>query len=324
MLVLSALSGGAIAGIVIAILFVLAVVVLAASARVVKQATALIVERLGKYHRTLNTGFHLIVPFFDRTSRPISLKEIVADFKPQPVITKDNVTMQIDTVVYFAITDPKLYTYGVDRPISAIENLTATTLRNIVGELELDETLTSRDTVNSKMRIILDEATDPWGIKINRVELKNILPPKDIQEAMEKQMRAERERRESILKAEGEKKSAILIAEGEKESKILRAQADREAQLLAADAAKQARILAAEAEKAALIAEGEGRAKAIALINDAHPNNQYVTLEGFEALKVLADGKATKIVVPTEISNVTGLLASLKETVTDEPKPAKK
>ena len=226
--------------------------------------------------------------------------------------------MQIDTVVYFAITDPKLYTYGVDRPISAIENLTATTLRNIVGELELDETLTSRDTVNSKMRIILDEATDPWGIKINRVELKNILPPKDIQEAMEKQMRAERERRESILKAEGEKKSAILIAEGEKESKILRAQADREAQLLAADAAKQARILAAEAEKAALIAEGEGRAKAIELINDAKPNNQYVTLEGFEALKVLADGKATKIVVPTEISNVTGLLASLKESVNDK------
>ncbi len=318
MISLAALSGGAIAGIVIAVLFVVIVIVLAASARVVKQATAVIVERLGKYHRTLNTGFHVIVPFLDRTSRPISLKEIVADFKPQPVITKDNVTMQIDTVVYFAITDPKLYTYGVDRPISAIENLTATTLRNIVGELELDETLTSRDTVNSKMRIILDEATDPWGIKINRVELKNILPPKDIQEAMEKQMRAERERRESILKAEGEKKSAILIAEGEKESKILRAQADREAQLLAADAAKQARILAAEAEKAALIAEGEGRAKAIELINDAKPNNQYVTLEGFEALKVLADGKATKIVVPTEISNVTGLLASLKESVNDK------
>lgn len=324
MILLSALSGGAIAGIVIAVLFVILVIILAASARVVKQATAVIVERLGKYHRTLNTGFHVIMPFFDRTSRPISLKEIVADFKPQPVITKDNVTMQIDTVVYFAITDPKLYTYGVDRPISAIENLTATTLRNIVGELELDETLTSRDTVNSKMRIILDEATDPWGIKINRVELKNILPPKDIQEAMEKQMRAERERRESILKAEGEKKSAILIAEGEKESKILRAQADREAQLLAADAAKQARILAAEAEKAALIAEGEGRAKAIELINQAKPNNQYVTLEGFEALKVLADGKATKIVVPTEISNVTGLLASLKETINDEPKAAKK
>ena len=318
-----AISGGAIAGIVIAILVVIAAIVFATSTRVVRQSTAVIVERLGKYHRTLTTGFHLIVPFFDHTSKPISLKEIVADFKPQPVITKDNVTMQIDTVVYFSITDPKLYAYGVDRPINAIENLTATTLRNIVGELELDETLTSRDTVNSKMRIILDEATDPWGIKINRVELKNILPPKDIQEAMEKQMRAERERREQILKAEGEKKSSILIAEGEKESKILRAQADREAQILAADAAKQARMMAAEAEKAALIAEGQGRAQAIKLINNASPNAQYLTLEGFEALKTLADGRSTKIVVPTEISNVSGLLASLKETVTDNA-PANK
>jgi len=321
---LMCITGGGIAGIVIAVLVVIAAIIFALSTRVVRQSTAVIVERLGKYHRTLTTGFHIIAPFFDRTSKPISLKEIVADFRPQPVITKDNVTMQIDTVVYFSITDPKLYTYGVDRPISAIENLTATTLRNIVGELELDETLTSRDTVNSKMRIILDEATDPWGIKINRVELKNILPPKDIQEAMEKQMRAERERRESILKAEGEKKSSILIAEGEKESKILRAQADKEAQILAADAAKQARIMEAEAEKAALIAEGEGRARAIALINEANPNSQYVTLEGFEALKVLADGRSTKIVVPTEISNVSGLLASLKETVTDSPAPAKK
>jgi len=321
---LMCITGGGIAGIVIAVLVVIAAIIFALSTRVVRQSTAVIVERLGKYLRTLTTGFHIIAPFFDRTSKPISLKEIVADFRPQPVITKDNVTMQIDTVVYFSITDPKLYTYGVDRPISAIENLTATTLRNIVGELELDETLTSRDTVNSKMRIILDEATDPWGIKINRVELKNILPPKDIQEAMEKQMRAERERRESILKAEGEKKSSILIAEGEKESKILRAQADKEAQILAADAAKQARIMEAEAEKAALIAEGEGRARAIALINEANPNSQYVTLEGFEALKVLADGRSTKIVVPTEISNVSGLLASLKETVTDSPAPAKK
>ena len=320
---LIAISGGAIACIVIAILVVIAAIVFAISTRVVRQSTAIIVERLGKYHRTLTTGFHLIVPFFDHTSKPISLKEIVADFRPQPVITKDNVTMQIDTVVYFSITDPKLYAYGVDRPINAIENLTATTLRNIVGELELDETLTSRDTVNSKMRIILDEATDPWGIKINRVELKNILPPKDIQEAMEKQMRAERERREQILKAEGEKKSSILIAEGEKESKILRAQADREAQILAADAAKQARMMAAEAEKAALIAEGQGRAQAIKLINNASPNAQYLTLEGFEALKTLADGRSTKIVVPTEISNVSGLLASLKETVTDNT-PANK
>ena len=320
MLGILCLSGGAIAGIVIAALVFVAAIIFISCAKVVRQANAIIVERLGKYNRTLNTGFHLIIPFFEKASKPISLKEKVADFKPQPVITKDNVTMQIDTVVYFQITDPKLYAYGVEHPISAIENLTATTLRNIVGELELDETLTSRDTVNSKMRIILDEATDPWGIKINRVELKNILPPKDIQEAMEKQMRAERERRESILKAEGEKKSAILIAEGEKESKILRAQADREAKLLEADAKKQARIMAAEAEKAAFIAEGEGKAQAIELINKANPNAQYVTLEGYEALKKVADGKATKIVVPTEIGNVTGLLASLKETVTEEKK----
>ena len=317
-LILSALSGGAVAGIVIAILVVLAAIILAACAKVVRQSTAVIVERLGKYHRTLNTGFHLIAPFIDRTSKPISLKEIVADFKPQPVITKDNVTMQIDTVVYFSVTDPKLYTYGVDRPVNAIENLTATTLRNIVGELELDETLTSRDTVNSKMRIILDEATDPWGIKINRVELKNILPPKDIQEAMEKQMRAERERREAILKAEGDKKSNILRAEGEKESKILRAEAEKEARVLAADAEKQARIMQAEAEKAALIAEGEGKARAIELINNANPNAAYVTLEGFEALRDLSKGQATKIVVPSDVANVTGLLASLKETVADE------
>lgn len=322
------LSGGAVAGIVIAVLVVLAAIIVASCARVVRQSTAVIVERLGKYHRTLNTGFHVIAPFIDRTSKPISLKEIVADFKPQPVITKDNVTMQIDTVVYFSVTDPKLYTYGVDRPVNAIENLTATTLRNIVGELELDETLTSRDTVNSKMRIILDEATDPWGIKINRVELKNILPPKDIQEAMEKQMRAERERREAILRAEGEKKSSILRAEGEKESKILRAEADKEARVLAADAEKQARIMQAEAEKAALIAEGEGKAKAIELINNANPNAAYVTLEGFDALRDLSKGQATKIVVPSDVANVTGLLASLKETVTDDkpqeaPKKAK-
>ena len=314
------LSSGGVFGIVLAILFFLAAILFIMSAKIVRQANAIIVERLGKYNRTLNTGFHMIIPFFERASKPISLKEKVADFKPQPVITKDNVTMQIDTVVYFQITDPKLYAYGVEYPISAIENLTATTLRNIVGELELDETLTSRDTVNSKMRIILDEATDPWGIKINRVELKNILPPKDIQEAMEKQMRAERERRESILKAEGEKKSAILIAEGEKESKILKAQADKEAKLLAADAEKQARIMAAEAEKAAFIAEGEGKAKAIELINKADPSAQYVTLEGYEALKKVADGNATKIVVPTEISNVAGLLASVKEVVSDGKK----
>ncbi len=318
MILLGALSSGAVAGIVIAIILFIGTIVFITSVKIVRQANAMIVERLGKYNRTLNTGFHMTIPFFEKSSRPISLKEKVADFKPQPVITKDNVTMQIDTVVYFQITDPKLYAYGVEQPIAAIENLTATTLRNIVGELELDETLTSRDTVNSKMRIILDEATDPWGIKINRVELKNILPPKDIQESMDKQMKAERERRESILKAEGEKKSAILIAEGEKESKILRAQADKEARILEADAKKQARIMAAEAEKAALIAEGEGKAKAITLINDAKPSQSYLTLEGYEALKKVADGQSTKIVVPTELSNVAGLVASVKEIATDK------
>ena len=246
----------------------------------------------------------MIIPFFDRCSRPISLKEIVADFKPQPVITKDNVTMQIDTVVYFQVTDPKLFSYGVDNPVRAIENLTATTLRNIVGELELDETLTSRDTVNTKMRVILDEATDPWGIKINRVELKNILPPKDIQEAMEKQMRAERERREQILKAEGEKRSSILVAEGEKEAQILRAEGE-----------KQTRILQAEAKKAELIAKAEGENQAIELINKAQPNASYITLQGFEALKVLANGKTTKIIVPSELQNVAGLLTSMAEVV---------
>ena len=281
------------------ILIVLAAVlfvILIASIKGVRQSTAVVVERLGKFHRLLNTGVHFIVPFIDRrVGNAISLKERVADFAPQPVITKDNVTMQIDTVVYFQVTDAKLFTYGVEDPIRAIENLTATTLRNLVGELELDGTLTSRDTVNSKMRIILDEATDPWGIKINRVELKNTLPPKDIQQAMEKQMRAERERREAILRAEGEKRSSILVAEGEKEAVILRA----------------------EAKKAAVIAEAEGTATAIKMINDANPNAAYLTLKGYEALKVMADGNSTKIIVPSEIQNVTGLLASLKA-VTEE------
>ena len=292
----------------IIVLIVLAVVffiVLVSSVRVVRQANVVIVERLGKFHKVLNTWMHLIFPLIDRASKPISLKECVADFAPQPVITKDNVTMQIDTVVYYQVTDAKLYTYGVEHPIRAIENLTATTLRNLVGELELDGTLTSRDTVNSKMRLILDEATDPWGIKINRVELKNILPPRDIQQAMEKQMRAERERREAILRAEGEKRSNILVAEGEKEAMILRA----------------------EAKKAAVIAEAEGTANAIRLINDANPNAAYLTIKGYEALKFVADGKATKIVVPSEIQNVTGLLASLKGVLADEesaPKAKKK
>ncbi|MBO4594920.1 MAG: SPFH/Band 7/PHB domain protein [Clostridia bacterium] len=288
------------------VLIVLAVVVfliLVLSIKIVRQSTAVVIERLGKFHKLLNTGIHFIVPFIDRpVGTAISLKERVADFDPQPVITKDNVTMQIDTVVYFQVTDAKLFTYGVENPIRAIENLTATTLRNLVGELELDGTLTSRDTVNSKMRIILDEATDPWGIKINRVELKNILPPRDIQQAMEKQMRAERERREAILKAEGEKRSNILVAEGEKESMILRA----------------------EAKKAAMIAEAEGQAQAIKMINDANPNAAYLTLKGYEALKVVADGNATKIIVPSDIQNVAGLLASLKGVAEKEEVKSKK
>lgn len=291
---------------IIIVLIVLAIVmfiILISSIKIVRQSTAVVVERLGKFSRLLNTGVHFMVPFIDKSvGTPISLKERVADFAPQPVITKDNVTMQIDTVVYFQVTDAKLFTYGVEDPIRAIENLTATTLRNLVGELELDGTLTSRDTVNSKMRIILDEATDPWGIKINRVELKNILPPKDIQQAMEKQMRAERERRESILKAEGEKRSNILVAEGEKEAMILRA----------------------EARKAAVVAEAEGQAEAVRMLNEANPTAAYLTLKGYEALKVLADGNSTKIIVPSEIQNVSGLLASLQAVLEkDNKKPSK-
>ena len=277
--------------IILIILASIALLVLVCSVRIVRQATAVVIERLGKYNKTLDTGVHLIVPFFDRQAcPPLSLKEQIADFQPQPVITKDNVTMQIDTVVYYQITDPKLYCYGVDRPRAAIENLTATTLRNIVGELELDETLTSREIVNTKMRAILDEATDPWGIKINRVELKNILPPKDIREAMEKQMRAERERREAILIAEGEKKSNILVAEGEKEAAILRA----------------------DAKRISLISEAEGTAEAIKKIIEAKPDSAYVTLQGFEALKALASSESTKIVIPSELQNVTSLLASMQ------------
>lgn len=286
--------------IVLIVLAVLVLIIAITSIKVVRQSTAIVVERLGKFHKVFHTGVHFIFPFIDKQiGGPISLKERVADFEPQPVITKDNVTMQIDTVVFFQVTDAKLFTYGVEKPLRAIENLTATTLRNLVGELELDGTLTSRDVVNSKMRIILDEATDPWGIKINRVELKNILPPKEIKEAMEKQMRAERERRESILKAEGEKRSNILVAEGEKEAMILRA----------------------EAKKAAVVAEAEGTANAIKMINEANPSAAYLTLKGYEALKVMADGNATKIVVPSEIQNVSGLLASLKAVVEkEEPK----
>ena len=289
------------------ILGIILIIILFSSIKIVRQSTAVVVERLGKYHKTLTTGFHMVTPFIDRCRDWINLKEQVLDFKPQPVITKDNVTMQIDTVVYIQITDPKLYEYGVDRPLFAIENLTATTLRNIVGELELDETLISRDTVNAKMRIILDEATDPWGIKVNRVELKNILPPRDIQDAMEKQMRAERERREKILQAEGEKKSTVLVAEGKKAAAILDAEAE-----------KEANILRAEGQKAALIAEAEGSARAIELINNANPTAAYVTLQGYEALKVMANGESTKIIVPSELQNVSGLLTSVTEIIKDK------
>lgn len=289
------------------ILGIILIIILFSSIKIVRQSTAVVVERLGKYHKTLTTGFHMVTPFIDRCRDWINLKEQVLDFKPQPVITKDNVTMQIDTVVYIQITDPKLYEYGVDRPLFAIENLTATTLRNIVGELELDETLTSRDTVNAKMRIILDEATDPWGIKVNRVELKNILPPRDIQDAMEKQMRAERERREKILQAEGEKKSTVLVAEGKKAAAILDAEAE-----------KEANILRAEGQKAALIAEAEGSARAIELINNANPTAAYVTLQGYEALKVMSNGESTKIIVPSELQNVSGLLTSVTEIIKDK------
>lgn len=276
------------------------IIILSLSIRIVKQGTAVIVERLGKYYKTLGTGMRFIVPFIDRALPPISLKEQVADFKPQPVITKDNVTMQIDSVVFFQIVDPKLYTYGIERPMSAIENLTATTLRNIVGELELDETLSSRDTVNTKMRDIIDTATDPWGIKVNRVELKNILPPAAIQESMEKQMRAERERRENILLAEGEKRSKILVAEGEKEAEILKA----------------------EARKIALLTEAEGQKQAIEKIVEARPDAAYLTLQGYEALKAMANGEATKIIVPNDLANVASLFTSIKETVaTSSPAP---
>jgi len=279
-------------------------VIFALSIRIVKQGTAVIVERLGKYYKTLGTGMRFIMPFIDRALPPISLKEQVADFKPQPVITKDNVTMQIDSVVFFQIVDPKLYTYGIERPMSAIENLTATTLRNIVGELELDETLSSRDTVNTKMREIIDTATDPWGIKVNRVELKNILPPAAIQESMEKQMRAERERRENILLAEGEKRSKILVAEGEKEAEILKA----------------------EARKVALLTEAEGQKQAIEKIVAAKPDAAYLTLQGYEALKALAAGEATKIIVPNDLANVSALFSSIKETMAanSAPKSSKK
>ena len=303
------------------IIFLAVLIIVAAiliyTIRIVPQAEAYVVERLGAYHQTWNTGVHFVLPFVDRVANRVTLKEIVKDFDPQPVITKDNVTMQIDTVVYFQITDPKLYTYGVVGPITAIENLTATTLRNIIGDLELDETLTSRDIINTQMRSILDEATDPWGIKVRRVEVKNILPPRDIQEAMEKQMRAERERRESILKAEGDKRSAILVAEGEKESAVLRAQAEKESALLRAEAKKEATIKEAEGKAEALVKVYEAQAKGIELIKNSNPTKEYLSLKSLETYEKIADGQATKIVIPSELQSVATLLTNAKEIVKD-------
>ena len=291
----------------IVVLIVLVLLIVVRNIYVVQQSKAYVIERLGAFHSVWGVGLHLKVPFIERVVKKVSLKEQVADFDPQPVITKDNVTMQIDTVIYFQITDPRLYTYGVEYPMNAIENLTATTLRNIIGELELDQSLTSRDTINAKMRTILDEATDPWGIKVNRVELKNILPPREIQNAMEKQMKAERERRESILQAEGEKASKVLIAEGEKQSTLLRA-----------DAAKQAKIMAAEAEAESILKVQQAMADSMRMLNENAPNDQVIKLKALEALEKVADGKATKLIIPSEIQGLAGLAASAKMLVEND------
>ena len=286
------------------IVLIIVLVIIVLGVKIIPQSKAKVIERLGSYHETLQTGVHYVIPIIDRIANDVSLKEMVKDFPPQPVITKDNVTMQIDTVVYFQITDPKLYTYGVENPINAIENLTATTLRNIIGELELDQTLTSRDIINSKMRSILDEATDPWGIKVNRVEVKNIIPPRDIQEAMEKQMRAERERREKILQAEGEKKAAILIAEGEKESAILRA-----------DAKRETHIREAEGEAQAIIKVSEANAEALKLLKEAKADESVLKLKSYEAMVDVANGNATKIIVPSDLQGLVTAGSVLKETI---------
>ncbi len=298
-----------IAGIVGLILIILII----SGIKIVPQSKAYVVERLGAYNRTLQTGCKYVFPIIERVAKIVSLKEQVADFAPQPVITKDNVTMQIDTVVFYQITDAKLYAYGVENPLLAIENLTATTLRNIIGDLELDNTLTSRDTINAKIRSILDEATDPWGIKISRVELKNIKPPAEIQDAMEKQMKAERQRREAILRAEGEKASHVLVAEGKKTSQILQAEAEKESALLKAEAEKQAAILKAEAEKEAILRVNEAQAESIRMINEAKPEEAYLTLKKLEALTQIGDGQATKIVIPSELQGIVGLVNTIKD-----------
>jgi len=288
-------------------------VLIISNIRIVSQSNAFVIERLGAYNSTWSTGIHVKVPFIDRIASKVTLKEQVADFDPQPVITKDNVTMMIDTVIYMQITDPKLYTYGVARPMGAIENLTSTTLRNIIGELELDETLTSRDMINNRMRLVLDEATDPWGIKVNRVEVKNIQPPKSIQEAMEKQMRAERERRESILKAEGEKQSAILVAEGQKASTILKAEADKAAVILQAEAAKEAQIREAEGEAQAILNVQKATADGLTMIKAVNADAALIKLKSLEALQRVAEGQATKIIIPSDIQNLAGLVTSVTE-----------
>ena len=319
----------------IAIIIFIVVVIIISGIKIVPQAQVYVVERLGAFSGALHTGPHYVIPIIDKVVKKVSIKEQVVDFKPQPVITKDNVTMQIDTVVFFTVTDAKLYTYGVERPLSAIENLSATTLRNIIGEMELDATLTSRDVINTKITAILDQATDRWGIKVNRVELKNILPPREIQDAMERQMKAERERREKILQAEGEKKSQVLVAEGEKESKILRAEAEKQAAILQAEAQKQAMILRADAVRQQKILEAEGEAESIRNVqqaladtirqlNEANPSQSVIAIKSLEAFQKAADGKATKIIIPSEIQGLAGLATSLKELVVTDQKPESK
>ena len=304
--------------IVLGILLLIILIVVISNIKIVPQASVYVVERLGTYAGTWETGFHIKTPFIDRIAKKVSLKEQVVDFAPQPVITKDNVTMQIDTVVFYQVTDAKLFTYGVERPMSAIENLTATTLRNIIGEMELDSTLTSRDTINTKITATLDEATDKWGIKVNRVELKNILPPREIQDAMEKQMKAERERREAMLRAEGEKHSQILVAEGEKESAILRAEAEKESAILRAEGVREQKIREAQGEAEAIRMVQTAFAESLRLLNDANPSDSVIRIKGLEAFSKAADGKATKIIIPSEIQSLAGLATSFKEFVTDK------
>lgn len=304
--------------IVLAVLIVFLLIIVIANIKIVPQSRAYVIERLGAYKCTWQTGLHVKIPFIEKVSKIVSLKEKVADFPPQPVITKDNVTMQIDTVVFYQITDPKLFTYGVEHPVAAIENLTATTLRNIIGEMELDHTLTSRDVINAKIRGILDEATDPWGIKVNRVELKNIFPPKEIQDAMEKQMKAERERREAILRAEGEKASKILVAEGQKESQILAAEGEKQAAILHAEAIKEAKIREAEGEAEAIVAVQRAKSEGIRLLNESAPTKEVLTIKSLDAFTAAADGKATKIIIPSELQGLASLATTTAELFKDK------